>query len=72
MALSKQNTIKVVDETIIQVFHPNIGSKQKNKSEHMEYHGIFTSFKSQVYSKHGRPTFLLLGSWSLVSYIHVR
>ena len=34
------------------------------------YHGIFMPFKSQAYSKHGSPNFLLFGSWSLVSYIH--
>ena len=28
--------------------------------------GIFMSFKSQVYSKHGSPTCLLFGLWSLV------
>ena len=38
----------------------------KNKNENAEFHGIFISFKIQLYSKQGSPIFLLFGSWSLV------
>ena len=47
------------------------GSKQENKNEHTEYHGIVIPFKIQVNSKRGRPTFLLFGTLSLVLYLHV-
>ena len=68
----EKNTITVMEDAPIQISFPDVGSKQKNKNEHTEYHDdIFILFKSQVYSKHGSPTFLLFGSWSLVSYIHV-
>ena len=39
---------------------------QRNKNEYKEYHGVSVPLKSQVQSKHGSPTFLLSGSWSLV------
>ena len=42
----------------------------KNKNEHTEYHDGFIPFKSQVYSKHGSPIFLLFTSWNLASYFH--
>ena len=46
-----------------------VSSKQKNENENTECHGIFIHFKGQVYSRQGRPLFLLLGSWSLVLYL---
>ena len=36
-----------------------------------EYHGIFITFKSHLYSKQGSSILLLFGSWSLVLYLHV-
>ena len=64
-------TITVAEDALILVFFPNVGFKQNNNKKHTEYHGIFTPFKSQIYSKHGSSTFLLFGSCSLVWYIHV-
>ena len=50
---------------------PKLVLNKKNKNEYTEYHGISIPLKSQVYSKHGSPTFLSFGSWSLVLYLHV-
>ena len=36
-----------------------------------EYHGIFITFKSHLYSKQVGSILLLFGSWSLVLYLHV-
>ena len=76
LAILENHTFKNIfitnaEDALIQVSFPNVGSKQKNKNKHTEYHGIFIPFKSQIYSKHGSPTFLLFGSWSLMLYIHV-
>ena len=43
----------------------------KNKNENTKYHGIFISFKIQLYSKQGSPIFIFFGSWNLVLYLHV-
>ena len=50
---------------------PKLVLNKKNKNEYTEYHGISIPLKSQVYSKHGSPTFFSFGSWSLVLYLHV-
>ena len=38
--------VTVMIVVLIQVFFLATGSRQKNKNEHTEYHGIFKSFKS--------------------------
>ena len=55
----------------IQLLSYNVVSKQKNKNENTEYHGMFISFKSHLDSKQGSPIFLLLDSLSLVLYLLV-
>ena len=45
-------------------------SKQKNKNENTEYHGMFISFEGHLYSKQGSLIFLLFGSWNLVKSSH--
>ena len=52
-----------------QLLSYNVVSKHKNKNENTEYHGMFISFKSHLYSKQGSPIFLLFGSWGLFSII---
>ena len=47
-------------------------SCRKNKNENTEYHGIFISVKSQLYSKQESPIFLLFESWSLLLSLHAR
>ena len=69
MAPSKKN-ITATDVVFIQVLSYNVVSKQK-KNENKEYHGMFISFKSHLYSKQGSPIYLLFGSWSLVLYLLV-
>ena len=64
-------TIAVAKVAIIQVSFLKVGSKQKTKIEHMEYHIIFILFKGHFYSKHENPIFLLHKSWSLILYVHV-
>ena len=46
-----------------------IGSKRKNRNKNIQYHSIFISFESQVYSRQ-ESLFFLFGSWSLVLYLH--
>ena len=60
-----------MEVVLLQLSFFAVVSKQKNKDEHTEYHGIFIPFKSLVYWKHGSPTFILFGSWSLVLYLRV-
>ena len=55
----------------IQLLSYNVVSKQKNKNENTEYHGMFISFKSHLYSRQGSPIFLLFDSLSLVLYLLV-
>ena len=55
----------------IQLLSYNVVSKQKNKNENTEYHGMFISFKSHLYSRQGGPIFLLFDSLSLVLYLLV-
>ena len=67
----KKITTTVAKVALIQVSFLKVGSKQKTKNKHTEYHGIFIPFKCQVYAKHGSTTFILFGSWGLVLYLHV-
>ena len=53
-------SLTVTEVVLIQVSFLTVGSKQKNKTELVEYHGIFITFKSQVYSKQGSPFFSCL------------
>ena len=46
-----------MEVVLIQVFFLAVASRQKNKNELTEYHGIFIPFKSWIYSKHGSPIF---------------
>ena len=55
----------------MQMYFLIVGSKQKNTNENTEYHSIFISFKSQVYSRQGNPVFLLFGLWNLILYLKV-
>ena len=55
----------------IQLLSYKVVSKQKNKNENTEYHGMFISFKSHLYQKQGSPIFLLFDSLNLVLYILV-
>ena len=66
MLLLKKN-ITVTDVVLTQLL--SYVSKHKNKNENTEYHGMFISFKSHLYSKQGSPIFLLFGPWSLVLYL---
>ena len=60
----------MAEVALIQVSFLNVGSqqKQKIKNEHTEYHIVFKPLKSLVYSKHGSPTFLSIGSLSLALF----
>ena len=71
ISLSEKMTMAVAKDATIQVSFLKVGSKQKTKIKHMEYHIIFIAFKGHFYSKHGSPVFLLLKSWSLILYVHV-
>ena len=62
-------TIKVAEVALIQVSFPNVAFKQKTKMN--TRNNMASSYKSQVYSKHGSITFLFFWSWSLVLYLHV-
>ena len=53
-----------------QLFLLTVGSKDKNY-KHTQYHAILIPFKSQVYTKHGSPIFLIFELWILVPYLHV-
>ena len=64
-------TITVMEIVLIQMFFFTVGAKQKNENENTEYHGTFTPFKSQFYSKPRSSIFLLFGSWNLLLYLHV-
>ena len=64
-------SITVAEIVLIQVFFLPVGSKQKNKNELAEHHGMFIPFKSRVYSKHRSPIFHLFASWKMVLYFHV-
>ena len=66
----RENTV-VTEVVLIQLFSYRwLWTKSKN--ENIEYHGILTSFKNQLYSKQRSSIFLLLSSWSLAVYLHVR
>ena len=65
----EKNTITVMEVVLMQLQFLIICSKQKTK---MVSHGIFISFKSQLYSKQGSPIFLWFGSWTVALYLHVR
>ena len=71
MALSKNHhtAITVMEVVLIQVSFLTVGSRHKNKNVLTEYHDIFISFKSRVYSKHGSPIFPLFGvmGFSIIS-----
>ena len=69
MALSKK-WISVAEVALIQATFSNV-VLSKDKNEHTECYGIFTPFKSQVYSEHGSTNFLLFSSWILVLYLHI-
>ena len=56
-------TLAVAKVAIIQVSFLKVGSKQKAKNEHTEYHMIFIPFKGYFYSKHENPIFLVHKSW---------
>ena len=66
MAL-RSNYYNSAEVVLIQVSFLTVSSKQKNKNEHTEYHDIFISFKSHVYSKDGSP----ICSQNLVLYLCV-
>ena len=38
---------------------------KKTKTKHTEYRGIFAPIQKSSLLKHGSPTFVLFGSWSL-------
>ena len=67
----KNITKKVTEVVLIHLPFFTVGSKQKDKNELTEYHGIFMPFKSRVYSKHGSPIFTFFGSGKMVLYLHV-
>ena len=69
MLLLKKN-ITATEVVLTQLLSYNV-SKHKNKNENTEYHGMFISFKSHLYSKQGSPIFLLFESWSLALYLFV-
>ena len=62
MILSKIKTIIAREVVLTQLLSSNVVSKHKSKNENTEYHGMFISFKSHLYSKQGSPIFLLFGS----------
>ena len=64
-----KKAITGTEVVLTQLLSYNVVSKHKNKNENTEYHGMFISFKSHLYSKQGSPIFLLFGSWSLFSII---
>ena len=66
-----KKTITATEVVLTQLLSYNVVSKHKNKNENTEYHGIFISFKSHLYSKEGSPICLLFGSWSLALFLLV-
>ena len=62
-------TITLAAVALIQISFLNAGSKQKIKMN--TWNTMASSYKSQVYSKHGNTTLLLFEPWSLVLYLHV-
>ena len=64
MAL-RSNYYNSAEVVLIQVSFLTVSSKQKNKNEHTEYHDIFISFKSHVYSKDG--SLILVTEFSIIS-----
>ena len=71
MILSRKKTITATEVVLTQMLSYNVVSKHKNNNENTEYHGMFISFKSHLYSKQGSLIFLLFGSWSLALYLLV-
>ena len=55
----------------MQVSFLTVSSKQKNKIEPMEYHGIVTYHSKVGCTKSMSPIILLFRSWSLILYLHV-
>ena len=70
MLLLKKQTITAAEVVLTQLLSYNI-SKHKNKNKNTEYHRMFISFKSHLYSNQGSPIFLLFESWSLALYLLV-
>ena len=71
MILSGKKNITATEVVLTQLLSYNVVSKYKNKNENTEYHGMFISFKSHLYSKQGSLIFLLFRSWSLALYLLV-
>ena len=67
----EKKTITATEVVLTQLLSYNVVSKHKNKNKNTEYHGMFVSFKSHLYSKQGSPIFLVFGSWSLALYLLV-
>ena len=65
------STITATEVVLTQLLSYNVVSKHRNKNENTEYHGMFISFKSHLYSKQESPIFLLFGSWNLALYLLV-
>ena len=51
MILSGKKNITATEVLLTQLLSYNVVSKRKIKDENAEYHGIFISFKSHLYSK---------------------
>ena len=60
----EKKNITATEVVFAQLLSYNV-SKHKNKNKNTEYHGMFISFKSHLFSKQGSPIFPLFESWSL-------
>ena len=67
----EKKNITATEVVLTPLLSYNVVSKHKDKNENIEYHGMFISFKTHLYSKQGSPIFLLFGSWSLALYLLV-
>ena len=57
MILSREKTITATEVILTQLLSYNVSKHNKNKNENTEYHDMFISFNSHIYSKQRSPFF---------------